>query len=136
MVMFRMIQGLAVVLLMLTAACAASISTNTPENTPQGDASRGDVLFHNGANDAPACGTCHQTVEGASGYSIGPNLNHIGMRAGNRIEGMDAPAYIKDSILHPSHYVVRGYFNGMYNAYAQKFSEQDVNDLVAYLLTL
>ena len=101
-----------------------------------GDPARGDTIFHHGKNEAPPCSTCHQTVKGAFGFALGPNLAEVGTRAASRIDGMTAAEYITDSILHPKHFVVPGYQDIMYPDFAKHFSPQDVADLVAYLMTL
>lgn len=101
-----------------------------------GDPVQGQYIFANGLNGAPPCRGCHQVVKGSTGFALGPNLAGVGARAMTRIEGLSGVQYIEDSILHPHHYVVPGFRDIMYPAYADHFSEQDVADLVAYLITL
>ena len=101
-----------------------------------GDAANGEKIFRTGVADAPPCIGCHRVSEGGFGLSLAPKLIGIAARAGDRIEGFTAEAYIQDSILHPQHFVVPGYHVSMYPDYAQHLSEQDVADLVAYLMTL
>lgn len=99
-----------------------------------GDAARGDTLFRVGVNGSPPCATCHQTSAGAFGFAVAPNLSGIGQRAAAHDGG--ASAYIAQSILEPSAVIVPGYRNIMIANYADHFNEQDMADLVAYLLSL
>jgi mono/diheme cytochrome c family protein len=110
--------------------------TVTPTATPEGDAERGAELFGRGANGAPPCGTCHQTVRNAFGFALGPNLAGIGERAPERIEELAPEAYIAESVLEPHAYVVPGYRDIMYPSFAEHYDDQDIADLVAYLMTL
>ena len=59
------------------------------------------------------------------------------MRASERVPGMDARAYITQSILDPSAYVVEGFPDGlMPRKLDQELSKEDVEAVVAYLMTL
>jgi mono/diheme cytochrome c family protein len=101
-----------------------------------GDPVRGETIFRVGINESPPCITCHQTVAGASGFALGPNLAGISTRAATRVAGLTAEAYIIESILRPKDLVVAGYRDLMYNDFADHFSDHDLADLVAYLMTL
>ena len=69
-------------------------------------------------------------------FDVGPNLANVNERAGSRVEGMGAEDYLRDSILHPGVFITPGYRGAMYAFYADALSDQDVNDLIAYLMTL
>lgn len=101
-----------------------------------GDPDHGSELFHFGANNAPPCSSCHITTTGGSGFAIGPNLMGIAERAGVRVPGLSAEDYLRDSILDPEGFLAPGFRNMMYPTYQNHYSEQDVADLVAYLMTL
>jgi hypothetical protein len=60
----------------------------------------------------------------------------ISQRAGQRVPGLSAEAYLRQSILDPSAYVVSGFRNIMYPHFKEKLSQQDLADLIAYLKTL
>jgi mono/diheme cytochrome c family protein len=111
--------------------------TTVPSPAPViGDAERGERIFRSGVNDAPPCISCHQIAEGSFGFSLGPNLAGIPERAGNRVDGLTAEEYIHESIVDPRKYVVSGYNDIMYPDFRQHFSDQDIADLIAYLMTL
>ncbi|MEZ4672058.1 MAG: cytochrome c [Anaerolineae bacterium] len=99
-----------------------------------GDAVRGEDIFRHGVADAPPCTSCHGLA--GSTFSLGPKMVGISQRAGERVPGLSAEAYIRQSIREPSAYVVSGYRNIMYPQYAEKLSEQDVADLIAFLMTI
>lgn len=104
--------------------------------TPSGNAERGTQIFTKGQADAPACSTCHRTLSDQVGFSVGPNLAGVAERAGTRVVGMTAAEYLRQSILEPHRYVVPGYRDMMYPDYRTHLTEQNIEDLIAYLLTL
>lgn len=82
-----------------------------------------------------ACATCH-AVEGET-VMVGPSLAGIAERAAERVEGMDAYEYIHNSILHPNDYVVEGFVeNLMPQTYAEVFTEEEIDQIIQYLLSL
>jgi cytochrome c2 len=129
--MFKLVTLIAFVLLL--AGCAASLLVSA---STTGNRERGAQFFAQGQGEAPPCSTCHQTVTGQFGFTIGPNLDGIGERAGIRVDGLTAEEYLRQSMLEPRRYIVPGYRNMMYSNYNSHLTEQDVQDLIAYLLTL
>jgi cytochrome c2 len=133
-----------VVLVMILCGCSAATApspTPAPTTTPTpapivGDVARGEEIFRKGFNGAPPCSSCHLAADVNFGFTLGPNLTGIGRRAGNRVEGLDAEAYIHQSILDPRSYIVAGYRSIMYPDYGKHLDEQDITDLIAYLMTL
>ncbi len=123
-------------------ATEAATEEMTPDATDAtlalvGDPVRGEDIFRHGLYDAPPCVSCHNpTASGRTGFSIGPGLKGVGERAATRIEGMTAPEYLEDSIRHPAHFLVPGYQPIMYSQFGEKYSDQDIADLIAFLLTL
>jgi cytochrome c553 len=118
---------------LLITGCAASPKMSFPV---AGDVERGAQLFADGQGDIPPCSTCHFVASGQFGFSIGPNLAGVGERAGNRLAELTAKEYLLQSIVEPRRYVVNGYRDIMYSEYETYLSEQDLLDLLAYLLTL
>ncbi len=81
------------------------------------------------------CSRCH----GTSGETVivGPSLAGIATRGSERIEGMDAQAYIRNSILDPSAYTVAGFPEGvMPGTLKDELTAEQLDAVVAYLLTL
>jgi mono/diheme cytochrome c family protein len=135
------------------------VPTNTPElptstftptaiptqvaavDTVNGDAANGDALFHDlRAEVGFACSTCHNPE--SEQRLIGPGLKDISIRAATRVEGESAVVYLRNSILHPNDFIVPEDAGGPYppnlmpQIYSEVWSEQQVNDIIAYLLTL
>ncbi len=113
---------------------------------PAGDAARGQQLFAqqvkqaNGSN-AP-CTACHSLTPGE--VKVGPSLAGIADRAATRESGKTAEQYLRESIQQPNVYIVPDdpKFKGpngksvMPEGLGNLMSDQDLADLIAYLLTL
>lgn len=127
-------------LLMALAACGGGggAETTATEPTPVGDAANGEVLFSQpliGANNAPGCITCHSLQPDV--VIVGPSQAGLATRAETRVAGQTAEQYIRNSILHPDEYIVEGFAPGlMYQNFAADLTAEEIDDLVAYTLTL
>ena len=116
--------------LLLTACGAAG----------QGDPQAGRRLFNGeiALDDRAAlpCNQCH-SVEPGGDASLGPNLSNIGVRAGATVPGQTAAEYLRASIVDPDAYLSGGFQDGlMYRRYGRALTAGQINDLVAYMLTL
>jgi cytochrome c553 len=133
-------------LLLALAACGGGgQSAPAGGSPPAGDAGNGQKLFTStslGKNNAPGCTTCHAV--GGQGGQVGPDVSHVATDAAAILKGpdykgkaQDVPGYLRESIVDPNAYVVKGYSAGiMYENFAKDLSDQDLSDLVAYLMTL
>ncbi len=100
-----------------------------------GNAKRGREIFFSGSiGDSVGCRVCHSIKPGER--KVGPSLAGIATRAATRVPGLSAEEYISQSINDPSAYVVEGFPNAMLPDMAQKLSAQEMDDIVAFLLTL
>ncbi len=89
-----------------------------------------------GSASAAGCVTCHNYDATKGDDSKAPFTQCTGTRAATRVPGLSAADYIRESILTPDAYVVEKYKAGdMYQNWAKELSTQDIDDLVAYLLT-
>ncbi len=96
----------------------------------RGDAERGGTRF-----GEIGCNGCH-LVNGVGGM-VGPDLTGIAarpLRAHRRWASVRA--YLEESIRQPRAYLVPDYPPDMPSADSLKLTDGDVEDLVAYLLTL
>lgn len=104
-----------------------------------GDATRGAALFSGAValrDGPPACNTCH-IVQAGVPSTVGPNLSNIGNWAATRVGEQTAQQYLRTSIIDPDAYLAPNFQEGiMYNGYRQALAPQQIDDLVAYLLTL
>lgn len=102
-----------------------------------GDVERGREIFRSGINDAQRCANCHRVTTRGFAVDAGPNLEGIGDLAGERVESMTAEDYLRDSIVNPLNFVIEHNFqNPMPEDYAVTLTEQEIEDLVAYMLQL
>ncbi|WP_263772897.1 c-type cytochrome [Propionivibrio soli] len=115
-----------------------------PVGSGQDPIALGQSLFR---SVAPACAACHSVAPGVN--MAGPSLAGVATRAQQHIgtpdykgQAKDAAGYIRESIEHPSAYVVPG---AMYSAngqsfmpatYAKELNSEQIDQLVAYLATL
>ena len=121
-----------IALALFMAGCSQSTSTPPPYVEIEGDAARGEQLFSQVSGSIPPCSGCH--ISGVSAAS--PDLTGYGAVAGERVAGQSAAEYTFYSITDPGQYVVPDYGNAMYNRYGEALTEQQIADLIAYLLTL
>ena len=109
------------------AACGREpASSPTPTLSP--NQARGKEVFN------LHCATCHATSPET--IIVGPSLDGVATRAGDRVPGLDAQTYIQTSILKPSAYLVEGFDNLMLPDLAKQLSGEEFDAVVAYLLTL
>ena len=68
---------------------------------------------------------------------VGPSLADVGTARDPRVAGMSAQEYLHQSIVDPDAYVVDGFAKGqMLRDSAQRLTEEQIQDLVAFLMTL
>jgi len=103
----------------------------TPEGVVVEGADPGRVVFSD-----TGCTACH-TISGLSTATVGPVLDGLASRAGDRVPNLSAEDYIRQSILDPNAYVVSGFESGvMPDNFSEVLSDQQLDDLVNFLLTL
>lgn len=116
-------------------ACTGENESSPPE---AGDPALGKDLYSQtvlGPRAAPGCVTCHSLKPGVT--LVGPSHAGIAGRAGSMIEGLSAEEYLRESIINPDAHVSEGFAPGiMYQRFGEDLTEQEINDLVAFMLTL
>jgi ferredoxin/coenzyme F420-reducing hydrogenase delta subunit/cytochrome c2 len=99
------------------------------------DPERGEELFFaSNIGGGTGCRLCHSIKPGE--VKVGPSLAGIATTAATRIPGMSAEEYIRQSIVDPGAYIVPGFDNKMPPYIADSLSEEDLEDLIAFLMTL
>jgi mono/diheme cytochrome c family protein len=135
------------------AESTAQISTNASAGDPiaaalaAGDPTAGQGVFQTQHSlpdgSAWACMSCH-SVGADQTVLIGPPLYNIVERAATRVEGQNAVDYIHNSIINPEALIapvpegspVQQWALQMPHGFGDVLSEQDLNNVIAYLLTL
>jgi cytochrome c2 len=79
------------------------------------------------------CASCHSLERDVK--IIGPSLWGIADRGATRVTGQDAAQYIRESVLHPSDYVVEGFPDVMQKNLGEKLSADELDGLLAFLMT-
>lgn len=110
------------------SACNAGPDDSGPRPPLTATEQRGLDLFN------IHCASCHATAPGT--IIVGPSLDGIAARAGQRVEGMNAEAYIRTSILKPGAYIVKGFDESMPPDLGKRLSGEEFDAILAYLLTL
>src|SRR5262249_23658175 len=95
---------------------------------PKGVAANGKTVFN-----TQACHTCH--VDNPIGPAM-PGDPPVAQRAATRRPGYSATAYIYESIVSPSAFLVRGFNDLMPKDWKKKLKPQEIADLIAYVESL
>ena len=120
-----------------TAAPAATPAPSAAQPAAgKGDAANGEKLFASNG-----CSACHSFKDGEK--LVGPSLYHIGQAAANIIKDSSyqgraktAEDYIRESIVEPNIYIVPGFSAGiMLQDFGKKLNAQNIDDLIAFLMT-
>lgn len=81
------------------------------------------------------CTACHALEEATT--VVGPSWYNVGATAATRVPGESAALYLYHSIVQPNQHVVEGFLpNLMPQTYQEQLSEQELADMIQYLLTL
>ena len=102
-----------------------------------GDMAAGEELFNEPLDGIPhslSCSSCH-TLDGQ--LARNPTFIGIGTAAGDRISGMSDVEYLRESIVDPYAFRPDGEWlsASMPYTYADLLSDEQINDLIAYILT-
>jgi len=116
------------ILIALALSACSAMSPAEPTPTPDPLVLQGQQVFN------AKCATCHALVPDT--IIIGPSLAGVATRAETRVEGQTADEYIQLSILRPGDYLVEGFNNVMITNFSKELTNEDMNALVAFLLTL
>jgi mono/diheme cytochrome c family protein len=106
-----------------------------------GDAQRGQALFSElSIRNTPGCVTCHSLEPNK--VVVGPSLWGVETRAERIVHSPDyhgsavtAEQYLRESITRPDAYVAVGSAHSVMPDWLTVLDEQQIQDLVAYLMT-
>lgn len=93
------------------------------------------LFFENTLGVNTGCKVCHSLNEGE--VIVGPSLYGVGTRAGTAVGGLSGQEYLHQSIVDPDAHIVDGFEAGvMLQTFEQLLTEEQISDLVAFLMTL
>lgn len=116
-------------LLALLAGCGgAAADEPPPPPTLTAQLAAGQRVF------VAHCGACHSAA--ADTVIVGPSLAGIAAHGGQRVDGLDARAYVYSSVLQPGDYLVPGFADLMPQDLAKKLTGEELDAVVAYVLSL
>ena len=118
----------AVIVVLLVGATVAvyAIDPGTQQAASAAEGSvEGETVFL-----TKGCTGCHSRAGVSEGF-VGPDLTALADRAGDRVEGLSAEEYVRQSVLDPLAYVVDGYDPVMP---VLPVDTQELDALVEYLL--
>jgi mono/diheme cytochrome c family protein len=135
------IMVLVLLILVLTACGGEGLTNPTPKPevinsfkaepvSNNGNSQEGEKIFYR-----MPCMSCH-TYKGSGGtQGVAPALDKIGTNADSRLPGVTAAQYIRHVILKPEDIRLPDMRNVM-PSFANTLKPQELDDLVAFLLTL
>jgi mono/diheme cytochrome c family protein len=113
------------------------VGTDIKKELPEGDAANGEALA-----TSLGCTACHIAAPTGPAWLPGEEPG-IGARAETRFEQPDytgnaenAVEYLFESIVSPEVYLVPGFSDLMPHTYGSQLTDQDMADLIAYLLSI
>lgn len=112
----------------LAAALLAACSTAEPTPTLTPLEQLGQSVY------TLRCAQCH--VLAPDTIVIGPSLAGVATRAESRVPGLDAQAYIEESILSPKEFLVDGFPDTMPTNFGKELTSEEFQAIVAFLMTL
>lgn len=144
---FSLIMFIVLSLILMLAACGGGDSGDSSDSGGEsvsvavkdgaGDAANGEKLYKQpiiGDSSAPGCNTCHSLEEGV--VLTGPSHAGIAEKAKTAVSGLSAEEYLHKSITDPNADITEGFTEGvMWPSYGDDLTEEEINDLVAFLLT-
>jgi len=100
------------------------------------DAKNGELLYNEEVPGVNAgCKICHSLEKDVR--IVGPSFYGVADRAAQRVPGLSAEEYLRQSILQPNAYVVPDFPKGvMVQNFSELLTENQVEDLIAFLMTL
>jgi cytochrome c551/c552 len=94
----------AVIVVLLGGATVAIFAVDTQSDQVGSQAIDGRNVFL-----TKGCTSCHSLAGVSTTGQIGPNLTGLADRAGDRVEGLKAGDYIRQSVIDPEAFVVDGF---------------------------
>jgi nitric oxide reductase subunit C len=108
------------------------VSAAEPDiSLPADPVERGRYWF---AHPPANCATCHALEPDV--VIVGPSLAGVATRAASRVPGQPAEQYIRNSLINPGDFIVPGFQNVMAQNLGTQLPADQINDIIAFLMTL
>jgi mono/diheme cytochrome c family protein len=123
-----------------TEATVTTAAPTTTQTAAVGDPERGRQIWEDGGDvlEGGGCSGCH-SLDGSErtkpAVLTAPSWQGISGSAGDRVPGLSGEQYLRESIVDPAAYIVEGYSDYMLKGYRFLLSEEDIDNLVVFLLT-
>lgn len=115
-------------------ACGGGGAATGGASSGGGSVDNGKALFARTTIGSTAgCATCH-SLDGSQ--LVGPSMKGVGTRAGTRVQGQSAEAYLRNAIVDPNAHIVEGFTQGLMPTYKDILQAAELDDLIAYLNSL
>lgn len=124
--MVKLVSWFFILLAFFLVGCGQEESLPTATLEPQ--VAEGKRIF------SQNCGSCHAIDPDT--VIVGPSLAGIAGRAENRVAGVSGRDYLQQAILNPEAYLVEGFDKLMPTDFGKRLSGEELDALMAYLLTL
>ena len=123
--------------LVIASLALIALAVTRLVDIPHGDAAHGEILYEGASSPYLACIECHEYPDIAPAIRGLPERVRAERLAATANADQTVEEYLAVSILDPDRYVVPNYRAGvMPPDYARRMTAQDLQDLVAYLMTL
>ena len=111
-----------------TTTISSASTTSGSQSVPSVTTGRGALLFA-----TMGCTGCHTHASFPNAHmQVGPDLTAVADRAATRVTGLDARAYIRQSLREPGAYRVAGYSALMPDL---RLTDEQIDSLTAFLLS-
>jgi cytochrome c oxidase subunit 2 len=122
--------GLLVAIAVVLAIATFDMHTTEAPTVTTAAAPTGEVLFL-----TKGCSGCH-TISGVSSIGVqGPDLTHLAAIAPERVTGLTAEEYVRQSLRQPQAFVVPEFRGTFVDMPTLSLSEQEIESLITLLLT-
>jgi mono/diheme cytochrome c family protein len=111
------------------AIATNSVYKNEPEPSVSSGAPPGEILFL-----TKGCSGCHAIDGVADHATFAPNLTDVAVWAGERVPGLRAAEYVRQSLREPQAFIVPGFDQNFIEMPTLALTDREIDALVEFLL--
>ena len=123
--------GLLITAVIVVLLAGATVAVYAFDPGPQPEAAATDAIEGQTVFLTKGCTGCHSRTGVSEGF-VGPDLTGLAVRAGDRVDGLSAEEYVRQSVLDPQAYIVDGYGSQMP---VLPVDSEEMDALVEFLLS-